>query len=122
MEKLIFTSKEEFKKGKGKFGPWTMWKISDNKGRRGITFNDLPLDTEVEVEIKEEQVEKDGKTFNNITFSLPKTKPVSWVEFNKLADRVGELERKVKLLEGKNNDDDEDYTLPKPEEESELPF
>ena len=70
--KYIITSKEIFREGIKNGRKWVLYKVQDSKGGRHSTFQDLPLDQEVELEQEIKEVTKDGKTYKNSTLSLPK--------------------------------------------------
>lgn len=102
--KLIFIQKEQLKTGTatnkktGKPFKWTLWRYKDSTGRVGTSFDDFLLDSETEVDMQEETVEKDGNTYHNVKFSRPKVVPVTRQDIEDIWLAIEELRADNKHL------------------------
>lgn len=100
--KILIGEVSVIKRGKstkeGKTWEWILSKISakdlsTGEKRYFATFDDFSdkIGQEVEVEVKKEIKEKDGKTYENYTISIPKRN--IWAELDSLEERIARLEK-----------------------------
>lgn len=97
MTKIFISEVREIKRGKNKFGKdWTLYKVITPENKEYSTFEAKYISMkgmEVDVDVEENVVEKNGRTFTNLTIVEPKQpRAGSWATKSEVEELRGEME------------------------------